>query len=267
MGRLVYILLMIFLAVVFVSAQSVQTDSLLQQDELVAQLKQAYNHFDYQKCATLLNLAFPSIDTFSPQNRIEIYKYAAFLAFRQGNSTLAENHFWQILEIDPSYTLDPVQTPPKLLTLFQKTKIEFLQELNRQLRELQQEPVHRSTAWRGLVFPGWEQWHRGYRTRGAILGGAALASLVGLGYAIVQTQQKKQDYQDASDSESADRLYDEYNRFYRQQFYFSYAFVATWILSQIDLTLWSTPQIQVRVGAVTAFSVGTPTVVSIHLAF
>ncbi len=224
---------------------SAQPDSLLGEDELVSRLAQAYNNFDYQKCAELLNIAFPSIETFSPKNRVEIYKYAAFIAFQQGNSTLASNHFWHLLEVDPSYSLDPVQTPPKLLALFRKTKIEFLEDLNNRLSQLHlQQPVQ-DVAWRSLLIPGWEQWHRGYRTKGVVLGAAALGSLSGLIYAAINTRLREKDYQNASTPEEAARLYQQYNRFYRQQFYFSYAYVLIWVASQVDITLWSQPRIKI----------------------
>jgi len=215
-------------------------------NDLVKQLITAYNNFDYEKSRELLNIAFNSIDKFSPEDQKQIYQYAAFIAFQNGNIPLTENHFWHVLQIDPTYTPDPVTTSPKLLTLFQKTKIEFLEDMNRRLKTMQQQRgTRREIPWRGLLFPGWEQWHRGYHTRGVIYSGLAAATLGSLIYTAILTRDKKADYDNAG---SADRseiaaLYNDYNSSYQRQFYFGYAFIGLWAFSQVDLALWSKPSI------------------------
>lgn len=217
-------------------------------DELIPQLIEAYNKFDYAKCTQLLNIAFQSIDRYPAEEKKSIYQYAAFIAFENGNTTLAENHFWKALEIDPTFTPDPVTTSPKLLTLFQKTKIAFLQELNARLQRVQLKEPKETVAWRSFVFPGWEQWHRGYKTRGAVLASAGVLSLSGLVYSVYQTRHKKADYRNAGSPDRISTYYDEYNRSYQRQFYFGYALVATWLFSQVDLQIWSQPGTAVRAG-------------------
>lgn len=214
---------------------------------LVQQLAEAYNNFDYEKSTDLLNVAFNSLDRFSPENRIEIYKYAAFLAFQKGNSTLAANHFWNLLNIDPTYSLDPVTTSPKLLTLFQKTKIEFLQDLNERLQKLQNRD-RKTVPWRALV-PGWEQWRRGYRAKGVALAGASIATLTGTLYSFLATRQKRNAYLSADDPQIIQVRYKEYNDFYKRQYYFAYSLATVWMLSQVDLTLWSRENLAVTTTA------------------
>jgi len=238
------ILLVLFLTVNTILAQEQDAPS---GRGLVQQLAEAYNHFDYDKSAKLLNIAFNSLDRLSPENRIEIYKYAAFLAFQKGNSSLAANHFWNLLNIDPTYSLDPVTTSPKLLTLFQKTKIEFLQDLNDRLKKLQNRKK-KNIPWRAL-FPGWEQWHRGYSAKGAVLAGAGTAALAGTLYSILATRQKKNAYLSATDPLTIKSLYDEYNDFYKRQYYFAYSLAAVWMLSQVDLTFWSRQNISIKTTA------------------
>ena len=161
-------------------------------DNLVQQLAAAYNSFDMAKSAELLNIAMNSLDAFDAADQVEIYKYAGFIAFQNGNSTLAANHFWNLLSIDPTYMLDPVTTSPKVLTLFQKTKIEFLEDMNKRLKTLQLQNT-RSIPWRA-VFPGWEQWHRRYRGKGTALASAGLTALGGTIYSILETRKRKDVY-------------------------------------------------------------------------
>lgn len=225
-----------------------QENKLPQSSELISQLIEAYNKFDYDKCRQLLNIAFQSIDRYPAEERKTIYQYAAFIAFENGNTTLAENHFWQALEIDPTFSPDPVTTSPKLLVLFQKTKIAFLQELNTRLQRVQLKAPRKAVAWRSILFPGWEQWHRGYKTRGAVLASAGIISLSGLVYSVYQTRHKKADYRNATSPDKITTYYETYNRSYQRQFYFGYALVASWLFSQLDLQIWSQPRTVVRAG-------------------
>ena len=224
---------------------SQETDSLTG-NNIVEQLDRAYNQFDYQRSAELLNAAFNSLDQLSVNDRVEVYKYAAFIAFQNRNNTLTSNHFWNLLELDPNYVLDPVTTSPKLLTLFQKTKIEFLEDMNRRFEVIQGEKNERDIAWRAFIFPGWEQWHRGYQTKGSILVGTGLFSVGGLVYSSIMASQKKNDYLDSKNPEEIANLYDEYNTHYQRQFYFAYAFITLWAISQIDLALWSQPRLSLK---------------------
>jgi hypothetical protein len=221
---------------------SQESDSLTG-NNIIEQLDQAYNQFDYQRSAELLNAAFNSLDQLSVSDRVEVYKYAAFIAFQNNNNALTINHFWSLLELNPNYVLDPVTTSPKLLTLFQKTKIEFLEDMNRRLEIIEGGKKETDFAWRAFIFPGWEQWHRGYQTKGAILAGAGLFSVGGLIYSSVMASQKRNDYLDSQDPEEISIIYDEYNTHYQRQFYFAYAFIALWSISQLDLALWSKPRL------------------------
>lgn len=217
---------------------------------LVDQLKHAYNQFDYDKCAEILNIAFNSFEHFSPSDKVEIYKYAAFIAFQNGNITLSANHFWNLLEINPTYSLNPVTTPPKLLTLFQKTKIEFLEDLNKRLNFIQKKEIKQGAPWRSFIFPGWGQWHRGYKTKGAGLMAGGLVSFGGVIYSLIKTSQSRKDYQSETDPEKIEASYGIYNSNYKKQYYFGYTFAALWAISQIDLVVWSGPKAAIEMALV-----------------
>ena len=236
------IILLVFFQWQLFAQDEIQTSG----SELVNHLIDAYNEFDYNKCAELLNIAFQSIDNFSPEDRKQIYQYAAFTAFENGNITLTENHFWNLLEIDPTFSPNPITTSPKLLTIFQKTKIAYLEEMNKRIRQAERLDNSQPVPWRAFLFPGWEQWNRGYKKRGLIYAGAGAAALTGLIYSAITARQKKDDYQGATDPREVQSLYNEYNSHYRRQFYFGYAFAAVWVFSQFDLLVWNRPKISIR---------------------
>jgi hypothetical protein len=215
---------------------------------LLKELETAFNEFDDEKTRRFLDIAFQSIDQFSPNAKKEIYKYAAFWEFQQGNQTKAGNYFWQLVDIDPTYELDPITTSPKLLTLFRKTKIDYFQDVDQRSKNLTLYPPGSSFSWQAL-FPGWEQFNRGYKTRGTLLTLLGVGSLSGLVYSIVKADQTEQSYLDAADPAQAADLYQNWNTHYKNQYYFGYAVALIWAVSQVDLLLWSTPKVKLAPSA------------------
>jgi len=207
-------------------------------NDVVVRLRQAWNQFDYAKSTQLLNLALGAIEHYPSDKQTEIYKFAAFIAFQNNNRALASNHFWNLLSIDPTFTLDPVTTPPKILTLFQKTKIDYLEEMQTRLSALQQQQEALSPSMAFLA-PGLEQWQRGYKTKGALFSSSAAAALGGLVYSYFDSRQKKDAYTRETDPANIAGFYDSYNAAYKRQFLFAYALAGIWAASQIDLSLWS----------------------------
>lgn len=218
-----------------VNAQSIE---IVKDNNLVNEIIKAYNEFDYQKSSYLLETALRNIDNFSENEKILIYQYAAFLAFQNNKNNQTAQYFWQILEINPSFSLDTITTPPKILTIFQKTKIEFLEELNRRSIQSQENNPQLPFPWRSF-FPGWEHWHRGHHLKGAMWGTLATFTLSGTLISVIQTQQREKEYIQAKDQNKIESLYNEYRSAYRRQYYFGYAFCAILALSQIDLALFT----------------------------
>ncbi|GAB4364016.1 MAG: hypothetical protein Kow0042_02290 [Calditrichia bacterium] len=244
-----------------------QKNSSRADSELVEKLIIAYNEFDYKRAGEYLNVAFSSLDKFSQRDQKLIYQYAAFIAYQNGNTSLAKTHFWEILKIDPTFSLDPLTTPPKLQTLFQQTKISYLEDMNLRLQQVQKPQKQLQIPWRAFLFPGWEQWHRGYRLKGIILGGLASAALTGTIYSVISTQQKKQDYQNATDQQQIPSLYNTYRQHYQNQYYFAYSFLATWVVSWIDINLWSNPPTRLQFSGVVSTRNSFPAMLGLTLRF
>ncbi len=213
-----------------------------QPNSLVKDIISAYNRFNDPETDRLLELALKDIDSFSPRDQVTIFQYAAFRQFRKGDSFQAENYFWKLLDIDPNYSPDPLLTPPKLVTLFQKTKIKYLEDLQQRLNVLVKQQQKEALPWRSLVFPGWEQLRRGYRLKGGAWAAAGAATLAGVVQAVVRTRQKEDDYQKAVDATQIKIKYSEYNRLYQSQFYWSYALAAVWFTSHLDAVFFSPPK-------------------------
>lgn len=249
-----------FFILLFACLTSAQEDSASSND-IVARLQEAWNQFDSARSAELLNLALNAIEHYPANEQIEIYKFAAFNAFQNGNTPLARTYLLEMLDIDPTTNLDPVTTPPKILTLFQKTKVDYLEEMESRLAALQQKQAATPPSLTFLA-PGWEQWRRGYKTKGALLASTSAIALGGLIFSYFDAAAKKDDYAAATDPQKLPALYDSYNGAYKRQFYFAYVLAGLWAASQIDLYLWSPVKLNAAVigdaghpGAMVALSI------------
>ena len=214
-------------------AQENSSQSLLQN------IVSSYNNFDYAETDRLLTIALNEIDKFSAPERIQIYQYAAFRKFQQGESFPAREYFWKLLDIDPTFSLDPITTSPKILALFHKTKIEYLDNMENRLQTMQRDFMDKPMPWRSLVFPGWEQLHRGYSLKGTLWVAAGGGCLIGLVQSIIRTEQKNDEYRNAMVPDVISQKYDEYNRLYQSQYYWAYSFIAIWLASHIDAMFFS----------------------------
>jgi tetratricopeptide (TPR) repeat protein len=207
---------------------------------IVYEIDTALAAFNYQQADNLIGMALEHIDSFNYAEQQQVYTYAALRKFQQGDQLRAKDYFLRILEIDPNFTLDPVEMSPKIVSFFQITKLEYLEEMNRRLSLLEQELRYNPVPWRSLVFPGWEQWHRGYHLKASIWAAAGTACLIGTAQAVIRTHDKKNAYLAAQASDEVNALYREYNRLYKSQFYWSYVYLTVWLASHLD-ALFFTP--------------------------
>jgi len=93
-------------------------------DDLFIQGIKAYENGEYQISIDKLGQALPLLK--GERERLEALKTMAFayMAFPKRES--ARQQFCNILQIDPTFTLDPIMTPPKILAVFQEAKEECI---------------------------------------------------------------------------------------------------------------------------------------------
>ena len=223
-------------AVVVTFMQAQQTEPL----SVIQAIDSAFTEFDYSKADNLITVALEHIETYNFSEKLQIYTFAAVRKFQQGDQLQAKEYFLRILEISPAYDLDPVSVSPKIISLFQTVKLEYLEKINSRIAQLENNITYNPVPWRSLVFPGWEQWHRGYRLKGSLWTAAGTICMVGIVQSVIRTQSKKSDYQNAGTPEDVISTYNEYNRIHKSQFYWSYAYLTIWFASHLD-ALFCTP--------------------------
>jgi tetratricopeptide (TPR) repeat protein len=206
---------------------------------IIQEIDEAIAGFQYEQADHLIALALEHIDSYDYAQQQQLYTYAALREFQQGDQLRTKEYFLRILEINPTFSLDPVSMSPKIISLFQTTKVEYLETVNQRLTQLEKEMRYHPVPWRSLVYPGWEQWHRSYRLKGSLWAAAGTACLIGALQAVIRTQNKRTAYQDAEAPEEVNTLYREYNRLYKTQFYWSYAYLTIWLASHLDALLFT----------------------------
>ncbi|MCK5551541.1 MAG: hypothetical protein KAJ09_00260, partial [Deltaproteobacteria bacterium] len=83
--------------------------------DFFSQGMRAYEDGEYQLCIDKLSKAIPLLK--GDRERIDALKTMAFPKKRQ-----ARQQFCNILTVDPTFELDPIMTPPKILAVFQEAR-------------------------------------------------------------------------------------------------------------------------------------------------
>ena len=166
--------------------------------------------------------------------RIQIEKYIAFSLIAQDRAEFAESHFWNILQRDSSFVLDPQLTSPKILNIFQKVQERFFAA--RPSRP-EQQTVSRAAArvtFRAALFPGWEQLYQGRTAGGYAFLSAGTVEVLLFAYCDVQRGNARSSYLSAGTSELASSRYTTYNGYYKGEIYSAAAFGITYLISEFE---------------------------------
>jgi len=89
-------------------------------DDLFSQGMKAYENGEYQLSIDKLSKAAPLLK--GNRERIEAFKTIAFAYMAFPKKEEAREQFCKILKLDPTFTLDPVMTSPKILAVFREAK-------------------------------------------------------------------------------------------------------------------------------------------------
>ena len=166
----------------------------------------------------------------------EIHKYISFSLIAQGKYGLAKEQFTKLLNLDPTYSLDPVLTSPKILTIFNEVKRGFLSS-ERPVQKTKLNPIEggHSVSFRTILFPGWEQLHSGRNTAGAVFLSLGIATLgSGITFEFLRSN-ARQDYLKEKNPLGINDKYRIYNNYYQAEIVSWIAFALTYIASEIDV--------------------------------
>ena len=168
--------------------------------------------------------------------RIRAEQYLSFSLVAQAKNAGAVDHFVTLLRIDSTFTLDPVLTSPKILSVFGEARKQYgnlkLSE-HVPLQRAERLPGH-SVTFRTVLFPGWEQAYQGRTVKGYTLLGAGILSLGATLFCDRERRSAQEEYLAAITPELAASRYTRYNNYYKAEYYSLAAFLAIYVYSQFD---------------------------------
>ncbi|MDE3058521.1 MAG: hypothetical protein KGJ59_11250 [Bacteroidota bacterium] len=179
-------------------------------------------------------------------------KYIAFSLVAQGKNEAATEHFIDAMKLDSVFSLDPVLTSPKIMSVYRDAREKFL--LHQQQAPIQQkENLHeegtRGPTLRALIFPGWEQLYQGKSVKGYVLLGAGAVSLASTLYFDQIRKDKRSSYLAASTPTQATALYPAYNSAYKAENYSAAIFGIIYLYSTLDAFISLPPHFDISVSS------------------
>ncbi len=206
-------------------------------DSTLIAAEKLYNAGSYESAELTARHAVEQADL-SDSVRITAERIIAFSLVAQGEPSLAREHFISILKLNPSFQLDPILTSPKILTVFNETKLRYAASetsgsRNRGVGEAEQT----GPSFRSILFPGWEQCYRGRTGIGVSLLSVGVVSLgSGITFELLRSSARR-DYLSATQPADIAGKYATYNRYYRIEAYSFIVFAAVYITSEADIFL------------------------------
>lgn len=162
------------------------------------------------------------------QVKIEIYKITAFAYVALDLKERAKDNFTSLLQIVPNYYLDPVNTSPKIIGVFQEAKAEFAKtsEIKKQL--IKPTPFI-------YFYPGVYQIRNENKFKGYTLLTLQTTSILGFIAFSILTPIYHQKYLDKKIPEDIDQAYNQYRSCYIARQIFGTGILVSFGLHLIDL--------------------------------
>lgn len=226
---------MVILGWMLVVHASVRAQEVAEADSLLASVQTLYENGAFVS-AELEARRLLDQEGLSDSAHILAEQYIAFSLIAQGKNPAAVEYFVSILRVDSTYSLDPLLTSPKIMTVYEQGKRRFTRE--RAVASppvlVPVEPPPSGPSFRLLLFPGWDQVHQGRTTKGTLLLSAGALSLGSFVTFDVLRRSAREDYLSAASPEEATARYDDYDRYYKAEYYSAAAFVAVYLYSAFD---------------------------------
>jgi len=207
---------------------------------VVAQVESAYQRLEYAEAEALARQALANFSVFTPDQIVRLRTTLGLIYFARNETTEAAEQFRFALSVNPNLALDPLLVSPTTIAFFETTKEAFLRE--RQTghageavtRFIVVNDARPGATWRSLVLPGWGQRHRGARTKGWLLTGAAVATLGGGLGAHVERQRARRAYLEEQDPALIEDRYQTYRTWHNVRGGLFLGAAAVWAYAAVD---------------------------------
>jgi len=204
-------------------------------DSSLKQIETLYNSAQYVTAELEARRLYEE-ELITDSAKVQIEKWIAFSLIAQGKSSLARERFVSLLAIDPDFTLDPILTSPKILSVFYEAIAKFqLLKKNQPENLLETTQPYQLISYRTIVFPGWEQLYQGRTYSGAVFLGGGIATLgAGVAFELLRSNARSE-YMKATVPGDISTKYNSYNNFRKAEMYSFAAFAIIYVASEIDV--------------------------------
>lgn len=212
-------------------------------------VKQAYEKFEYENVIKLSDQLIQK-GGISDSLMIDIYIMRANTFFLREDDIATRKSFENILMIKKKYTPDPSNISPKLISIFNEVKTEYLRQHPDVVQT--QDSTHRkpeikiidpstmkSAIVQNILLPGLGQLYIGNNTKGWLTTSVSTLSLGAMIYSVLNTKKKEDAYLNEPDKLLIQQKYDDYNKSYKIRNVLIISYAVVWLYSQIDLLFFS----------------------------
>ena len=221
-----------------------------QQKTDVAIIRALYESFEYKEVVKLSDSLLTKSGTLIKSDLAEILMMKAVSHYALAEEPQTRKCFIDMLKMDRHLELDSEKVSPKIVSLFNDVKNDFIQAIpegqkftdNKQdiTNPLKDDPVslklhdQKNSILRSFVFPGWGHLYSGDITKGAIISSAALINLGAMIYFIIDANSKEKKYIGATSESIIKSSYDTYNRSYKTRNILISSMICIYAYAQID---------------------------------
>jgi len=171
----------------------------------VTYLDSLYKAGDYKTVVTR-GEEFSTQET-KKESKVEILKIVGFANVALDLKDRAKENFLTLLTFSPKYDLDPINTSPKIIQVFQAAKVEFAKNFEEKRRVVRPDPLL-------YFYPGFLQIRNERKTMGYMLLSLQTASLLGFIATSILTPIFHQNYLDQATPSEIDKAYNQYKSVY-----------------------------------------------------
>ncbi len=215
------------------------------------EIKSQFQSFNYSNVITIAEKMLQDESRYNDDELIEIYLLKGISHYSLKQADEVKSCFYEMLKLNRNYKIEPSRVSPKIITEFEKAKIEYEQIISNNessvivktdtlysVDTLYVEPdrdVYSSAMIRSIILPGWGHLYAGHKTKGLILTSASALTLGSMLYYIIDANDKRSRYLNELDPELIDQKYDEYNSSYKIRNILFVTYALIWIYSQLDI--------------------------------
>jgi TM2 domain-containing membrane protein YozV len=240
--KIKFIILLVFLVSSISNAQEVS----------YGRLKQMYENFEYENVLKYSEQLITS-GNLTDSLKINVHLMRAKILYKSENDTASRKSFESILVINKNYTPDQSQISPKLISIFNEVKTEYIRrnpdivQPGDSTKTIDQfkftEPLFiKNAIVKNILLPGLGQIQFGQPTKGWITASLFTINLGAMIYSIIDTKSKENAYLNEANELQIQPRYDEYNKAYKTRNVLIISCAAVWLYSQLDF-LFGTSQI------------------------